>query len=74
MIVKRDRGTDKLNNIEFNERYIKREEYREEIVQFIKDNNIQSYAQLVDYARKNRPTDWFPLLCDCPRMFNKYMR
>ena len=56
------------------ERYIEREQYRQEMIQFIKENNIVYFSQLVDYARENRPADWFPFLCDCPRLFRKSLK
>lgn len=35
-----------------------------EIMDFIDDNGLTEFSQLMDYARKDRREDWFPLLCD----------
>ncbi len=35
-----------------------------EMIDFIKDNNIIEFQDLMDYASEQRFDDWFPLLCD----------
>lgn len=35
-----------------------------EIIEFIRDNNIVEFQDLLDYACSYRFDDWFPLLCD----------
>lgn len=35
-----------------------------DILQFVKDNNIIEFQDLIDYAFSNHFDDWFPLLCD----------
>lgn len=35
-----------------------------EMVQFVRDNEIIEFKDLMDYAVDNRYDDWFPLLCD----------
>ena len=56
------------------ERYIEREQYRQEMTLSIKENNIIYFSQLMEYARNNRETDWFPFLCDCPKLFRKTLK
>ena len=36
----------------------------DEMMQFIKDNGIIEFQDIIDYARIFRRDDWFPLLCD----------
>jgi len=38
--------------------------YIKEMMQFIKDEKIDEFQDLVDYAMVNRYDDWFMLLCD----------
>lgn len=35
-----------------------------EMMEFVRDNQITEYQDLMDYAGSNRFDDWFPLLCD----------
>lgn len=35
-----------------------------EMIEFIRENNIEYTCDLIDYARKNRFDDWFKLLVD----------
>lgn len=35
-----------------------------EMQEFVRDNGIVELQDLHDYARENRRSDWFPLLCD----------
>lgn len=46
-----------------------------DIIQFIQDNKIVEFKDLVNYARKERYDDWFPLLCDGQTiMLDAYLR
>lgn len=35
-----------------------------EMIDFVKDNNIVEFQDLMDYAAEQRFDEWFPLLCD----------
>lgn len=35
-----------------------------EMIDFVKENSIVEYQDLMDYAAEQRFNDWFPLLCD----------
>lgn len=35
-----------------------------EMIDFVKENNIVEFQDLMDYAAEQRFDDWFPLLCD----------
>lgn len=35
-----------------------------EMINYVKDNSICEFQDLMDYASANRFDDWFPLLCD----------
>lgn len=35
-----------------------------EMINFVKENNIVEFQDLMDYAAEQRFDDWFPLLCD----------
>lgn len=35
-----------------------------EMIDFVKENNIVEFQDLMDYAAERRFDDWFPLLCD----------
>lgn len=35
-----------------------------EMMDFVSDNFLTEFYQLMNYARKHRSNDWFPLLCD----------
>lgn len=35
-----------------------------EMIEFIDDNDLKEFKDLMDYAMKKRFDDWFPLLCD----------
>lgn len=35
-----------------------------EMMDFVRDNNIIEFEDLMDYSQYNRFEDWFPLLCD----------
>lgn len=35
-----------------------------EMINYVKDNSICEFQDLMDYASENRFDDWFPLLCD----------
>lgn len=35
-----------------------------EMIEFVKENEIDEIQDLIDYAMMNRFDDWFPLLCD----------
>jgi hypothetical protein len=41
-----------------------RYEMIDEMMEFIEDNEITELRELLNYARKMRKEDWFPLLCD----------
>lgn len=41
----------------------------QEILQFCEEYSIMEFVDLVDYARTNRFSDWFPLLCDTSTIF-----
>lgn len=43
---------------------IERYELIHEMIQFVRDNEIEEISQLIDYAVENRFDDWFPLLAD----------
>lgn len=46
-----------------------------EILDFCKEEGIIEYQDLMDYARYNRPDDWFPLLCDgCTYVITNYLK
>ena len=34
------------------------------MMDFVKDNSIIEFQDLMDYARKYKKDEWFPLLCD----------
>lgn len=42
----------------------RRYELLAEMVDFIQDNGVTEFMDMMDYARHNRKDDWFPLLCD----------
>jgi hypothetical protein len=45
------------------------------MVAYVKENSITEYCDLVDYAAKHRPNDWFPLLMDsCTYFINAYIK
>jgi hypothetical protein len=53
------------------DRYI----FIDEMVAFIKANEITELCDLIDYARANRREDWFKLLCDsCAYFMNQYIK
>lgn len=35
-----------------------------EMMDFVRDNNLVEFEDLMDYAQANRFSDWYPLLCD----------
>lgn len=42
-----------------------------EMIDFVKDNRIVEFQDLVDYARQERQNDWFPILADSSTLFMK---
>lgn len=36
----------------------------DEMIAYVKDNDVTEFQDLMDYARKERKDTWFPLLCD----------
>jgi hypothetical protein len=47
----------------------------QEMINFIKENQITEFQDLVDYSITNRIDDWFPLLCDNSTLFvDKYIK
>lgn len=49
--------------------------YIDEMMDFIDDNSIIEFHELLKYARKNRRDDWFPLLCDnSSYVMNQYIK
>ena len=45
------------------ETYLERQKLLDEMITFCKANSIIFFADLVDYASKNRYEDWFKILC-----------
>lgn len=46
-----------------------------EMQDFVHDESIVEFQDLFDYARKNRRSDWFPLLCDsCAYVMGLYIK
>ncbi|MEX6262928.1 replication protein, partial [Staphylococcus haemolyticus] len=41
-----------------------RYELIKEMIEYVKDNNVDEIQDLIDYAMVYRFDDWFPLLCD----------
>ncbi|WP_256275390.1 Rep family protein, partial [Staphylococcus sp. HMSC066G04] len=41
-----------------------RYELIKEMIEYVRDNNIDEIQDLIDYAMVYRFDDWFPLLCD----------
>ena len=41
-----------------------RHEYINEMRQYVKENDITEFSDLLDVAAELRPLDWFPILCD----------
>ncbi|PZJ60121.1 replication protein, partial [Staphylococcus aureus] len=35
-----------------------------EMIDYVRENEIDELKDLIDYAIENRYEDWFPLLCD----------
>lgn len=52
-----------------------RYEYIGQMVDFVRDNGITEYQDLMDYALSERRGDWFPLLCDsCSFVMQQYIK
>lgn len=43
--------------------YNERQKILDEMIEYCEANSIISFAELVDYAGKNRFDDWFKVLC-----------
>lgn len=49
--------------------------YIREMMQYIRDNDITEYKDLLNYAMIERFEDWFPLLCDnCTYIIETYIK
>lgn len=45
------------------ETYLERQRLLDEMIAFCEANSIIFFADLIDYASKNRYEDWFKILC-----------
>lgn len=43
------------------------------IIDFCVENSMTEFYELVEYARKNRPDDWFPLIINNAFMLSRYL-
>lgn len=47
----------------------------DEMVLFCSEKGVYEFAELVEYARRKRREDWFPLLCDsCAFIMKEYLK
>lgn len=46
-----------------------------EMIQYVKENRVTEFQDLVDYAMANRSDDWFPVICDGSTfVLNSYLK
>lgn len=46
-----------------------------EMIQYVKDNRVTEFQDLVDYAMVHRSDDWFPVICDGSTfVLNSYLK